>query len=415
MSFLTALLGPSEQKSISIDDLWSRIEGGGAMSKAGAPITVKNALRVSVALACCRVLAEGVAQIPFRLMVESEDGSIKHPAKKHSLYRILSRRPNSWQTSFEWRELMLYHALLCKGGFSIINRHGGKVVELLPVLPERVRIEQKSDLSLVYLVQLADGSQAEFKQNQMFHLRGPSWDGFEGMEVLDLAREALGLAIAIEEVHSLFHKNGAKTSGIISLDGELKPEGRKQLKTALADAVGGKNAFRTLVLDQGAKFHQMSMLGVDAEMLDTRRFAIEEICRFFRVYPQKIGHAGNASTYAATQRFSIDHTIDSLSPWVRRFEEACDRDLLSEAELAGGFYSKLDVRGLMMGDSTERAAYYTSLYNIGAINPNEIRSLEDKNPYPGGEKYRVPLNMEDPNSPQANWQKQREQKYMPVV
>ena len=120
-----------------------------------------------------------------------------------------------------------------------------------------------------------------------------------------------------------------------------------------------------------------------------------------RVYPQKVGHAGNASTYAATQRFSIDHVIDSLSPWVRRVEEAADRDLLSDAELDEGYFSKLDIRGLMMGDTTERAAYYTSLYNIGAMNPNEIRSLEDLNGYKGGEKYRVPLNMEDPNAPSA--------------
>lgn len=400
--FLTSLLGgPGEVKSSGgtwADRAWEIILGG-AQSKSGQSITVKNALRVSVALACCRVLAEGIAQMPFKLMLESSDGSVREPAKGHPLYRILSRRPNSWQTSFEWRELMLYHAILCKGGFSIINRVRGNVAELLPVLPDRVRIEQLPDFAMRYWVRLADGSEAPFEQSQMFHLRGPSWNGIEGMEILDLAREALGLAIATEETHALFHKNGAKTSGLVSMDGELKEDGRKRLKDALAEATSGGNSFKTLVLDQGAKFHQMSMSGVDAEHIRTREMQIAEICRFFRIYPQKIGHAGNASTYAATQRFSIDHVIDSLGPWVRRFEEASDRDFLSESDHAKGHYCKLDVRGLMMGDSTERANYYTRLYNVGALNPNEIRSLEDRNPYEGGEKYRVPLNMEDPNAP----------------
>lgn len=398
----TFLGGPVERKSSGgtwADHAWDVLLRG-FTSKSGPAITYKNALRVSVALACCRVLAEGVAQIPLKLMQELDAGGTR-VAKNKKLHRVLSRRPNHWQTSFEWRETMMYHALLCKGGFSVINRVRGEIVELLPVLPDRMRIEQLPDMTVRYWIRLSDGTEAPFAQNQIFHLRGPSWDGVQGMEIIDLAREALGLAIATEETHALFHRNGAKASGIISIDGQLTDDGRTRLKTALAESATGSSSFKSLVLDQGAKFHQMGMKGVDAEHIRTREFQIEEVCRSFRVYPQKVGHAGNASTYAATERFSIDHVIDSIGPWVARFEQDSDRDLLTERDLDEGYYAQLEVKGLMRGDNAARAAFYTSLYNIGAINPNEIRALEDMNPYDGGEKYRVPLNMAEPNATPA--------------
>lgn len=384
MSFLTALLGPCERKSISVDDLWQRIEGG-MPSKAGPPVNWQHALRVSVAFSCARVLAEGIAQIPFKLMQEEGMGS--KVAREHPLHNVLARRPNDWMTSFQFRETMMMHAIFAKGGYAVINRYGSKVKELIPVLPNCVRIEQNPGADVTYWVTMLDGTHRPFPKSSIFHLRGPSWDGIEGLDVIDLAREAIGLAIATEETHSRFHANGAKAAGIISMDGELKAEGRAALKKAFQDATTGSNSYKTLVLDQGAKFSQMSMTGVDSQHLETRRHQIEEVCRFMRVFPQMVGYSDKTSTFASAEQFFIAHVVHSLGPWVERYEQTCDRDLLTGKEIEQGFFSKLTVQGLMRGAHKDRADYFSRALGAGGspawMTQDEVRALDELNPMGG--------------------------------
>lgn len=392
-SFLTSLLGgPSEKKSIGFDALWDLVAGGAA-SKAGPSINWKQALRVSVALSCGRVLAEGLAQVPCKLM--QEDGGGSRAAREHPVYRVLARRPNDFMTPFEFRETMTYHAIFAKGGYAVINRVGGKVRDLIPVVPDRVRIDQAADTTVTYWIRMDDGTERPFPSTSIFHLRGPSWDGIEGLDVIDLAREALGLALATEETHSRFHKNGAKAAGIISLDGELKEAGRIALKKAFQEQASGANAFKTLILDQGAKFSQVSMTGVDSQHVQVREMQLAEVCRFMRVFPQMVAYANGTSTFASAEQFFIAHVVHSLGPWVERFEQAADRDLLTPKEIDEGYFVKLSVQGLLRGDAKARAEYYTKMFSVGAINPNEIRALEDLNPYEAGDKYFVPMNLAD--------------------
>jgi HK97 family phage portal protein len=399
-NLLSALLGePGESKAVGFDALW-KLFASGAASKAGPSVNWKTALRVSVAFSCGRVLAEGLAQIPCKLMRETKDGG-SEPARDNRLYKVLATRPNDWMTSFEFRETMAYHAIFAKGGRAVINRVGGKVVELLPVMPNRIRAEQGDDTSLTYWIQMPDGVERPFPRSSIFSFHGPSWDGVEGLDVIDLAREALGLALATEETHARFHKNGAKAAGIISLDGSLRPEGRDALKKAFLDATTGQNAFKTLVLDQGAKFSQMSMTGVDSQHLETRRHQIEEVCRFMRVFPQMAGYSDKTSTFASAEQFFIAHVVHSLSPWAVRFEQAAGRDLLTPKEQDENHFVKLFLNGLLRGDAKARAEYYVKMFSIGAMNPNEIRALEDANPYPEGDKYFVPMNMADIAAAQA--------------
>ncbi|MCG2586502.1 phage portal protein [Massilia sp. TS11] len=391
---LTKLLGgPTDAKGGLMDKLLDII-GGGIPSKAGPGVNWKTALRVSTALSCGRVLAEGISQVPFKLMLEQESGG-SELARKHPLYNVLARRPNDWMTPFEFRETMMYHAIFARGGHAVINRVNGKVYELLPVMPDRIRAEQKADTTLVYWIRMQDGIEREFPRESIFRVRGPSWDGVEGMDIIDLAREALGLALATEETHARLHKNGAKAAGVISVDGKLSSENREYLKKTFIEATTGDKAYKTLVLDQGAKFSQMSMNGVDSQHLETRRFQIEEVCRAFRVFPQMVGYADKTATFASAEQFFIAHVVHSLTPWAERFEQAADRDMLTKKEVDAGYYTKLQLQGLLRGDVKSRGEFYVRMFGIGAMNPNQIRALEDMNPYDGGEKYFVPMNMAD--------------------
>jgi len=374
------------------DRAWEMLLRGPA-ANSGARVNTRTALGVSTVLSCCRVLAEGIAQVPFQLLQEDEDGR-KRKAKDHPVYKLLWRRPNDWMTSFEFRETMMYHALLAKGGFAIINRVGGEIVELIPVLPDTVTPRQGTHYQLSYIVRLPDGSELEVPRQNMFVLRGPSWDGFQGMEMIDLAREAIGLAIATEENHARFHANGAKTAGLISMAGTLSDAARAQLKKSFEESTLKSNAYRTIVLDNGAKYERMAMSGVDSQHIETRRMQVEEICRGFRVFPQMVGFSGNTTTtYASAEQFFSAHVIHSLGPWAERWEQAADRDLLSEAEKDGGHYTKLHLRGLQRGDAAARSAYYKSGIVDGWLTRNEARAEEELDPIDGLDEPLIPLNM----------------------
>ena len=142
----------------------------------------------------------------------------------------------------------------------------------------------------------------------------------------------------------------------------------------------------------------MGVTSVDAQTMEARRFQIEEICRAFRVFPQMVMQADKAATYASAEQFFLNHVVHSLGPWLERWEQAIDRDLLEGDDI----YAHFETNALLRGAAADRAAFYTSLYNIGVLSPNEIRAYEDLNPYPGGDEFRVPMNMETPGASNAD-------------
>jgi HK97 family phage portal protein len=148
------------------------------------------------------------------------------------------------------------------------------------------------------------------------------------------------------------------------------------------------------------KFIQVASNNSDAQWLEGRAAQIEELCRFFRVLPIIIGHADKTSTYASAEAFFDAHVRLTMLPWYRRVEKSADRWLLTDRDRADGLYWKFFPAGLLRANSKDRGEFYRALYGVGAISPNEIREFEDMNPYEGGDQYRVPLNMADPNAPQ---------------
>lgn len=389
--FVSPIEPQGPQAQVTFDELWNKVMLGEATSLSGVTVNVTNALKVATFLACCRVLAEDTAQLPVKLIKTNPKTKEKTHADYLRLAKVLELSPNEWMTSFEWRETMMYHALATGNAYSIINRttDGKDVYELLPLMPNAVQVEQDKDWDLVYTVTLADGGQMKVAQDNMFHLRGPSWDGVIGMDVLDLARESLGLAIATEQTHAKLHKNSAKPGGIISVDGTLSKESKKRLVETWNAAFGGGNNYRTAVLDQNAKWIPMMMSGVDAQHLETRRFQIEEICRQMRVFPQMIGHTDKTATFASAEAFFLAHVVYSLGPWIRRWEQAIDKRLIKFLNIR----AKFSVQGLLRGDHKARSQFYKDGILSGWLKRNEARALEDLNAIEGLDEPLVPVNM----------------------
>jgi HK97 family phage portal protein len=355
---------------------------GSNKSKTGQSITTTTALQVSTVLGVTRVLCEGVAQVPLKLFRDKADGRGADPASDHSLYRVLYRRPNPWQTSFRFRETMMLHLVLCNNFYAFKNVIGGQVRELIPFMPGNVEVKQNRDMTLTYRVRDESGQTRDFPQESILHLRGPSWNSWMGMEAVKLAREAIGLSMAIEADQASLYKNGLRTSGSYSVEGKLTEKQyadlRKFIKNHQASDDGGP-----LILDSAAKYMAQTMTGLDAQTLESRRFQVEEVCRPFRVMPIMIGHADKAATYASAEQMFLAHVVHTLCPWYERLQQDFDTQLLSEADQDAGLYTKFVVNALMRGTAQARAEYYKAMLGStgqkGWGSQNEVRALEEMN------------------------------------
>jgi HK97 family phage portal protein len=254
---------------------------------------------------------------------------------------------------------------------------------------------------VTYEVRDARGTITTLRRDQVHAIHGLSWNGLSALEVVSHGAEAIGLAMATEESQARLHGQGARPGGIITTDKPLTEEQVKRLKAQFADNYSGlENAFKTLLLDNGLDFKPWAMTGVDAQHLETRRHQVEEVCRFFRVFPSMVGYSDKATTYASAEAFFTAHVVHTLMPWVTLWEQAMQRDLLTEDELEAGLAPKFHVNGLLRGDAAQRAAFYASGITNGWMARNEARRLEDMNPLPGLDTILTPLNMGgSPTSP----------------
>jgi HK97 family phage portal protein len=385
--------------SAGLAALLAGVFGGGA-TKSGATVTAQTALQVTAVLCCVRVLAEGVAQVPWQVMrktVATNGRVTRLPATQHPLYRLLWRKPNPWQTSFALRETMTIHAALTGRAYAYKNRVGsdGRIAQLIVLPPDRVRPELVDDSRIVYHVTGRDGAgMRTLTEDQVWHWRGPSWDGLEGMEIVRIAREAIGLAAAAEETQGQLHAKGVRTTGTYSVDGVLDAKQHETLTAWIMRNFGGSaNAGVPLVLDRSAKWSPNRMSGVDAQHLETRRQQVEEICRAFRVLPAMAMQQDKATTYASAEQMAIWHLVHTLMPWYERIEQSADCHLLTDEDLDQGYYTLLDGTGLLRGALKDTAEYISKLVERGVMVRNEARAMLDLNPIDGLDVPLTPANL----------------------
>ena len=369
---------------------WARILGQESSSKAGVPVGINTALKVSTVFACLRVLANGIAQVPLKLYREGADGSFT-VEKDNPIHRMLYRSPNDWMTSFEFRQQMMFHAVLTGTAVAYIGRVRGEPRELVPLIPGTFRLSQSLDWKLTAELNEPMGGRKTLDREEMFILRGPMWSGPAGINALEVARDAIGLAIATEDTHSALHANGAQPGGILSIKSPLSDDGKARLKQSWQDYQAGlRNKFKTAVLDMDASWTAMSATGVDNQHLETRRFQIEEICRDLGVNPLMVYYSDKTATYAAAEAFRLGFVVSDLGPWVENWQQSLARDLFpKDVDLA----AKFSLQGLLRGDHAARSAFYAAGIVNGWMTRNEARRLEDLNPIAGLDDPLLPLNM----------------------
>ena len=354
-------------------------------------VSPDSALRLASVYACVRVLSETMASLPLVVYQRRADGG-KDKITDHWLYRLLANRPNRFQNPFEWREMLQGHLALRGNAYNqIITNAKGEVVELMPLHPDRIRLELLPSGEYRYRFTDRFGTESILPRGEVWHLRGLSSDGLMGMSPIELARESLGMALAAQDYGARFFANDAKpTGGWIEFPGSFKDsEAKKVFRESYQQAQSGANRGKVLVLENGMKFHEVGVTNKDAQFLELRKFQITDVARLFRVPPHMIGDLDRA-TFSNIEQQSLEFVMHTMTPWAERWEASIESDLLLEGD---DIEVEFDFGNLMRGDAASRASYYQSGIQNGWLTRNEARIAENLNPLEGLDEPLRPLNM----------------------
>ncbi len=387
MKWFTKLFKRSRAEQITMERLF-----GTRKSLSGVSVDEESALHSTTVYACIKVLSESIASLP--LILYERDGESRQRAGDHPLYDILHNSPNSHMTSFTFREMLQAHILSYGAAYCEIQRTaGGQVAALWPLLPDRTTPKIVNNRK-VFETRIGD-EQKILPAEKVLHIPGLGFDGINAYSPIQMAMEAIGLGLAAEEFGNRFFSQGMNIGGIVEHPGQLSPEGATRLKKSVDEKYGGLGkSHHVMLLEEGMQFKHINITPNEAQFLESRKFQIEEIARIYRV-PLHLLQELSRSTFSNIEHQSLDFVVHTLRPWLVRWEQAIQTQLLTPGERKK-YFAEFLVDGLLRGDNKSRFEAYAIGKNNGWLSANDIRKLENMNPIPeaeGGDLYLVPLNM----------------------
>lgn len=395
------LLGRFRRKSADLaDDVLNWLGLGNATpSVTGIAINQQTALMSTAVLSVTTVIADDVSKLtPYLYRLRKDGGRDRLGVKDHPVAALL-RRPNSWQTWFEFCNTMMLGLLLKGNAYAVILRNWrGEPTMLVPINPDRVAFWAAPDGSLFCWVTRAGLHEMAVLRDMpmlipyedMFHLKDLSPNGLVGVSRIYLAREAIALGISQEQLAARWAGNGAQPIGVLQTDAKLTPGAAERLKKNWEDFHSGiKNTGKTAVLEQGLKWSQLSLSSQDMEFIQSRNFQLQEVARVWRVPLHMVGELSRSTNNNISQQSQdyVNLTITSHTTRIeQRFASTFDLD---EDDLE----VELDKTKLLQADIVARMGVWQKAKVSGILTTNEIRTNEGYNPVPGGDQILEPANL----------------------
>jgi len=360
---------------------------GGAATHAGIRMTADSSMRISAVYGAVSIISETTGALPLH-MYEDLGERGKRIAPEHILDEKLHELPNEYQTAIEFREMMTAFALLRGRGIAKRKKkNGGRDFDLIPLHPDCIvrEITTRTAKERYRYTDPHTGQTEVLLAEELFIVRGRF-----GRSVIDFARDTLGLARQMDIYAGNLFARGARPSGVLTHQKLLSPKARRNLRKAIDEyAAGGENEGRPMLLEEGMTWEQIGMKNSDMEFMESRKFSVAEIARWFRVPPHKLQDL-ERSTNNNIEMQSMEFVVDTMVPWCVRWEQSIQRDLVGDKS----FFARHTLAGLLRGDTKSRYEAYAMAVQWGWMSPNDVRRLEDQNPYAGGDLYQRPLNME---------------------
>ena len=378
------IFGKTTEKRAFTFDPNSMLTGGGS----GIPVNNDTALTFSAVWAAIRILSESVAQLPISLIEREENGD-KINRTNHPLYNLLHNKSNEYITYFSFIQKIMVDLCLNGNSYVKIERNGaGRPIALYPIDFDNVEIREYEDK--YYYFNSETGEAIEYEE--MLHFKTMSQNGMIGLSPIDTCANSISWGLGLEAYGNSYFSNGAKVSGVLETDRALSTEAVDRLRNSFDNnysKIGDSN--KTLILEEGLKFNSISMSNEASQFLASRQFSIEEVCRIFNVPPHMLADLSKSS-FSNIQEQSREFVQYSLQPYLSMIEQEMTNKLFKKNE-SGKLFVEFNVNALLRGNPKDRAEYYRTMLNIGAISINEIRQKENMNRVEEGDNLFMQLNM----------------------
>lgn len=353
---------------------WS--EYYGASSSAGVSVNERRMLSLSTVWACTRLISETIATLPLSMYERTSAG--KKVAQQHPLQFVIHDQPNADTTAAVFWEAVVAAMLLRGNARCEKLMSGSRIVGLMFLAPDRLSITCEINGKKRYRYRQDNGSEREIPEARIWNVPGFSLNGKCGVSVIKYGANVFGAAIATDDAASGTFKRGLMPTTWFKYPNILKPEQRDDARDMIENRLSGTlNAGKPAILEAGMEVGTIGINPADAQLLESRGFSVEEICRWFRVPPFMVGHSEKSTSWGTgIEQQMIGFLTFTLGPWLRRIEQAIGKDLLTPAERLR-YFAKFNVEGLLRADSAARAAFYSVMVNNGVYTRDDVREKED--------------------------------------
>lgn len=386
---LTSMTVKDLTNSRDIEEFLRR--GGGGETASGYQVTPETGLRVAAVHRCVTIIAGAVATLPIGF-VRNVGDRVEGLAADDPLMRLLRRRPNDWQSSSQFRRMMQANVLLRGNAYAEIVRAGRRITNLMPLDPAHVKPVRRPEGKIVYEHRAPGRGVRVLSQRDVFHLRGLSINGLEGLSVLGQAREAVGSSAMAERHAARLFSNGATPGSVVEHPQTLSDGAVQRLMEGLEEHRGADNAHKTLVLEEGMKWKPTTMNAKDLQFVELRQLTRRDIAMFFGVPPHMIGDTETTTSWGSgIEQQSLGFVVYTLRDWLTEWRDAIARDLVDDDDVEARF----DTDQIITVDVESRWKAHTSALQFGVKSPDEVRAEEGLNPRADGQggAYYPPPNM----------------------
>lgn len=361
--------------SLRSEAFWS--EWASRTSASGQNVNYQSMMTLSSVWSCVRLISETLSTLPLKLYRDTPTGRVE--AKEHPLYNILLKMPNpDVIASVHWEAQVA--AMLMRGaGRAEKLMFNGRVVGLEFLDPVRLNRTRNPDGTYTYTYKDLDGTSRTIPESRIFQLPGFTLNGIDGLSAIQYGYNVFGNALAADTAAGKTFDNGLMPTVYFYMDRVLKESQRQEFRdNTVGKITGALNAGTPPLLEGGMKAGQLGINPTDAQLLESRSFSVEEVCRWFRVPPWMVGHTGNGSTKWGTgmEQELLAFLTFTLRPWLTRIEQGVYKDLLSPAE-RNTYYAAYDLADFLKADSAARSAFYSVMVNNGIMTRDEVRKAEN--------------------------------------
>jgi HK97 family phage portal protein len=344
----------------------------------------ERSLQISTVFACVRLISSVTACLPLDVFETKGDDRTK-VGLDNPLARLLRYSPNQFMTAFDFRVAMTMQLCYYGNAYALIERNStGDIISLVPLMSVNmdVRLEGKR---IVYRYR-RDSEFADFKQSDIFHLKGFGFNGLVGLSPIAFGAKTAGVAVAMEDQQRDFYANGAKSPQLLMTDGKiLSKDQRAQLEENFKEISGGPVRKRLWILEGGFTTQAIGVSPQDAETMAARKFQVSELARFFGVPPHLVGDVEKSTSWGSgIEQQNLGFLQYTLDPYLEIWETSILRWLVKPSDV-GRIHAEHNRAGLLSGDSTARANYMKTQVDTGLLTINEGRRIDNRPPLPGGD------------------------------